>query len=270
MSQTTDAGAVKRLLKEADLALAVGNRNAARVYLRNAVAADETGAALNALGVYQRQTGELEESVQTFEQLLILADHNHDPELRAVAANNLACLCRELGEQDIAASWQQQSWQAAQSNGVAAGTHLELGCDLSNRANDAMLAGDLDLAERLFKLALKWEEERGTSSRQGDDWGSLGLIAGLQGDLQLAMERLQQAARLHREAGDMRGVGCDLLNVAELCAVQQDWEPGLKICEEAQQILRNAGASDVLEHAATTYQVLKRGLLVSTFDATLN
>lgn len=270
MSQTSEAGAVRRLLREAESAVARGNGTAAGIHFRQAVAADDTGEALNAFGLFQRQSGELEEALECFENLLVLAEKNADAELRAVASNNLACLCRDLGEPDVAASWQQQSWHAAQTHGVAAGTHVELGCDLSNRANDALLAGDLPLAERLFNLALKWEAANGSASRQGDDWGSLGLVAALRGDFETALERLQQATRLHREAGDMRGVGADLLNVAELCAAQQDWVPGMHICEEAQEVLRSAGAADLHERATSTWQVLRRGWMVSTFDESRN
>ena len=270
MSQTSEIGAVRQLLRQAERLAAQGNCGAAKIHFQQAVATDDSGEALSAWGLFQRQSGELEEALASFEQLLILADNNADAELRAVASNNLACLCRELGEPEVASSWQQQSWQAAQKHGVVAGTHVELGCDLSNRANDALLAGDFALAERLFNLALQWESANGSASRQGDDWGSLGLVAALQGDFETALERLQEATRLHREAGDLRGVGSDLLNVAELCAAQQDWEPGLRICEEAQQVLRNAGAADLHERADSAWQILRRGWLVSTFDATRN
>lgn len=270
MSQTSHPNAVRRLLEQAEADRARGNFVAARSSLQQAVAADDSGLALNALGLFQQRLGELEESLGTFERLMLLADQNADTELRAAASNNLACLCRELGEPDIAASWQQQSWQAAQANGVDAGTHVELGCDLSNRGNDALIAEDFSLAEKLFRLALKWEEEQGDRARQGDDWGSLGLVAALQGDFEAALEHLQTAARLHREVCDLRGAGADLLNVAELCAAQFDWEPGLRICEEAMQLLGNAGASDLAERAAETHRALQRGLLVSTFDATRN
>lgn len=270
MSHTSEIGTVRQLLQQAESKSTQGDHVAARILFQQAIASDDSGVALNAYGLFQKRRGELEEALDTFERLMQLADENADAELRAAASNNLACLCRDLGEPDIAASWQQQSWQAAQTNGIAAGTHVELGCDLSNRANDALIAEDFELAEKLFNLALQWEEKQGDRARQGDDWGSLGLVAAFQGDFETALERLQTAARLHREAGDLRGAGADLLNVAELCAAQFDWEPGLRICAEAQQLLQSVGATDLHERAIQTCQILRRGQLVSTFDATRN
>lgn len=264
------SSSVSSLLEQADAQLSARNWPHAARTLQQAVLLDETGAALVAWGLACQQRGLLADSCSAFERLLLLADTRQDAELRALACNNLACLCRQLGEADLAASWQQQSWGAAQRHAVTAGTHVELGCDLSNRGNDALLAGDYSHAEHLFRLAIQWETERGTTDRLADDWGSLGLASALQGDLESACQHFQQAAELHRRAGDMRGLGCDLLHVAELCAVQGDWEPGLRIVAEARASLAEIAAQDLLEHAVELQQRLQRGWQLATFDVSRN
>jgi Tfp pilus assembly protein PilF len=240
-----------------------GELTRARVFYHQAIALDGGAAARNAFGCFLLNTDCAAEARTEFSRLLQQADSMGNLSLRAVACNNLAAACRALGESARATSWQQQSWNAATP--VPSGgdePRDQLGCDLGNRATDAILAGDYALAEQLIRISLAWEQTSGTRAGEADDWGNLGLVAGLQGHLAAAAAALRRARHLHRQAGDTRSEGCDLLHLGEVFLQAGRWQRSARLFASAGSVFRSAHlprlARRASQHLAHVRRLLSR------------
>src|SRR5438067_1382189 len=109
---------------------------------------------LNELGHWLWRCGNLQAAQTTFEQLLDFAQNQERGSLEATAWNNLAVVFRDRGESARAAVCQQRSLRAALGDCAADSSSDLLSQNLTNLANDAILAGDYRFAERLLKSAL--------------------------------------------------------------------------------------------------------------------
>ncbi len=233
-----------------------------------AVELDSTGAALNEYGCFLWHTGYTNEAVVQFQRLLALADQRASAALRSVACNNLAVAFRESGDRVSAAAWQQRSWKTAAAQPAAASG--ELGCDLGNRGNDAILAGDYELAEQLLQCSLAWETSFGTPGGAGTDWAGLGIVAALRGDWFAAFGRFRRALRLHDAAGDERGSGCDWLHLGQIWAELGRWRPALRCLNRAVRRLELAGATRPAMSARLALADVQRRALLAAFNPSLN
>lgn len=258
---------IEALVEQAECHVAQGNYACARAAFSQAVNADRSGRALNAYGCFLWRTGQLSDSLACFEELLSLAAV--DPVLRSVAWNNMAAIHRECGEIAIAAAFQQRSW-AARRNSEAADEPHNFSCDLSNRANDAILSGDYKYAERLLWLSLEWDVAHGSQADAACDWGNLGILAALVGNAHRAVKRFSKALRLHQAIGDERGVGCDLLHLGEVFETLGRRRLAVRTMERAISHLMHAAAIDMADKARRSLQRLQRNLLVASFDPLRN
>lgn len=242
-----------------------GRHDEARVAFSAAVCCPPWPVAHNEFGCYLLQTECFDEAVEQFAILLTWAKEQGDANWRAVASNNLAAVYRTMGRIDLAASLQQQSILAACEDDYQSCGDSHLACDLGNRANDAILAGKYDLAEKLLRRSLLVETAIESLEGQAADWGNLGLVAALQGNVTEGIRNLWRAYRLHLRAADDRGVGCDLLNLAELFGRLGRWRTAVRClrravvqfervdaatsAQRAQRLLEEAiRIADVLEH----------------------
>src|SRR5258708_1418756 len=167
--------------------------------------------AVNELGQLHWQCGDLAAAQRQFERLLGIGQSEESAALCETAWNNLAVVHRERGNVAQAAFCQQQSWKAALERAHAAeSSPAGWACQLTNRANDAILSGDFTLAERLLGSALTCDRLSHNLSEEADDWGNLGIVAALTGRMALARWRFAHAYQLHTRLGDERGMGCDL------------------------------------------------------------
>lgn len=232
---------VIQLLDDAEWLAVNGRAEFACALFRRAAERDETGQAINAYGRFLWSRGELSAARDQFRLLLRMADSRNDTGLRSVAWNNLAAIHRELGEESVAASCQQQSWRAAQADRPNSDSCRDISAEWSNRANDAILAGDLQLAERLLIASVRWERRFGTSSGEAADWGSLGIVAAMKGYPLTAARHFWRAYRLHRQANDHRGMGSDLMHLGQLYADAGRCRIAVRLLERAIRHFRRAG-----------------------------
>lgn len=195
------------LLERAEHLASLGRTEAARSTFEQAVRHDPGQLARNAYGCFLRSIEDYRGAIEQFTGLLDAARENSDHELLAIASNNLAAVFRDLGEYELASRFQQRA------------TASQPECDhvdLSNLANDALVSGRYDLAERLVRLSLHMEGEDGSFESEAADRGTLGLLAGLTGNAREGIGLLRSACVLHRRAEDHRGLGADYVNLAFL------------------------------------------------------
>lgn len=246
-----------------------GRIEAARGAFCRAIEIDESGAALNEYGQFLRLRGELDEALVQFARLLKMADVRGCTVLRSVAWNNLAVVHRERGELARAAVCQQQSWRASLEN-PAVGDDAASGTDLTNRANDAILAGDLPLAEKLLESALKCDARAANLADEAVDWGNLGIVAALAGDFDKARCRFERAFWIHRNLRDDRGLGCDLRHLGELSAATGDWKSAHGLLERSIFHFERAGSRALAEGVRRSLAEVARCERVASFDPARN
>ena len=258
---------VSSLLRRAEFHAAHDRHAQAKVAFRAGIEFDTGPTARNAFGCYLTLMECYGEAIEQFSILLAQAKKLGDEDLRSVASNNMASVYRAMGCVELAARFQQQSIQAESRVDPDSTGDDRVACDFSNRALDAMLAGEFDLAENLLRRSLSLELTAGTQEGQAADWGNLGVLAGLQGDTTTGINYLWRAYRLHALLNDDRGAGCDLMNLAELygnlghrqVAVHY-LKKAVRRLERAQAARTVARARRLLEEATRTRDVLERDL----------
>lgn len=246
-----------------------GRSELARCAFCRAVDIDESGVALNEYGQFLWQRGELDEALVQFERLLKVAEVRGCTALRSVAWNNLAVVHRERGDRARAAVCQQQSWRASLrlSDSSADATP---GTDLTNRANDAILAGDLRLAEKLLESALNCDARAENLADEAADWGNLGIVAALTGDIDKARYRFERAFWIHRNLGDDRGLGCDLRHLGELSVAAGDWKSAHGLLERSVFHFERGGSRALADAARRALVEVARRERVASFDPARN
>ena len=216
-SQLAVTSSVSFLLEFARLQIEQGQPDKVRAVYAAAIDLDSGWTARNEFGCFLWRIACFEEAIEQFATLLEHSYEDEDAVLRATATNNLAAVYRTMGRHGQAAVLQQQS--------IAAECHVALDdvsandritCDLTNRANDAILAGDYSLSERLLRQSLSLEIAANSLAGQAADWGNLGIVAGLSGNNAAGIRGIWRAYRLHLQLGDECGAGHDLMHLADL------------------------------------------------------
>ncbi len=216
-SQLAVTSSVSFLLEFARLQIEQRQPEKVRAAYAAAIDLDSGWTARNEFGCYLWRLECFEEAIEQFATLLEFSYANADIGLRATAANNLAAVYRTMGRYGQAAVLQQQSIAAESraSHGDSIPSD-RVACDLTNRANDAIVAGDFSLAERLLRQSLSLEIVANSLEGQAADWGNLGLVAGLSGNTSAGIQGIWKAYRLHLQLGDDGGAGHDLMHLADL------------------------------------------------------
>ncbi|QDT40418.1 Tetratricopeptide repeat protein [Gimesia alba] len=176
------------------------------------------------LGQFLIETGYASEAIEPLSIVLDYAHQQQENQLRSVVCHNLAIAYRKLGYFELAAQFQQYSisWGDLRS-----ANHLTLeqevdqlsddaACDLTGRANDAILQQDYQLAEQLLNISLTREILYGSPDAQAADWGNLGILHGLQGNHTRAITYLWKAYLLHKQTTNLPAMGQDLTHLAEI------------------------------------------------------
>lgn len=223
--------------------------------------------ALNEHGYSLWQHGRLHAAQTAFELLLNVAQTRKCEALEATAWNNLAVVLRERGESARAAVCQQQSLRIALSHS-AADSSLELQLlsqNLTNLANDAILAGDYRLAERLLRSALNVDIRTGSSADEAADWGGLGIVAFLTGRLGQARRAFTKARQIHERLGDDRGLGCDLKHLGQISLAQEDLPSARRFFERSMLHFECAGCGNDVQRARGTLRAIAARQRVAGF-----
>jgi tetratricopeptide (TPR) repeat protein len=227
--------------------------------------------AVNELGQFHWQCGDLPAAQEQFERLLSIGQSEKSAQLCETAWNNLAVVHRELGDFVQAAICQQQAWKAALDLADAAELSPgSLACQLTNRANDAILARDFRLAERLLWSALRCDRLAGNLADEAADWGSLGIVSSLTGNLAAARSRFEQAHQIHAQLGDDRGMGCDLVHLAELALVDGDLAAARGLVNRSLVHFERAGCAGLVDRAHASRREIAARQRLASFDPARN
>jgi tetratricopeptide (TPR) repeat protein len=178
-------------------------------------------------GQFLLETGHASEAVEQLSLVLDYAQQEQKKQLRSVVCHNLAIAYRNLGYFELAAQFQQYSiaWGDLRSaNHQTLEQEMEhlsddAACDLTGRANDAIIQQDYQLAEQLLNISLSREILYGSLDDQAADWGNLGIVHGLRGNHLRAISYLWKAYLLHKQTSNTSAMGHDLIHLAELFSV---------------------------------------------------
>lgn len=221
------------LLREAVTAARQRNDSRARALLTLAAERDLSGRAQLMFIRFCWRRGLLSEARQAAVELHALAQRRDCRQLQSASASALAAISHGLHDPLAASRWQQRSQSLDDEN-------LQLGCDLTSRGNDALKAGDLELARTLFRSALAWEERRGSVAGQAEDWGSLGLVSLLEGTPGQAESFFRRALRLHRQVRSAHGIAQDCLHLGLAAGARRRWSRAERCFAAALKFARRA------------------------------
>ena len=225
---------------------------------------------LNEQGYSLWRHGDLLAAQATFEQLLSVAQSQKCDALEAAAWNNLAVVFREKGESGRAAVCQQQSWRAALCDSPDDAPSELLSQNLTNLANDTILAGDYRLAERLLRSALVVDIRAGNLADEAADWGGLGIVAYLTHRLGQARRDFATARQIHERLGDDRGLGCDLRHLGQISLAEENWPAARRFFEQSAHHFERAGCRGEAQQARRTLREIAGRERVANFDPVRN
>jgi len=101
--------------------------------------------------------------------------------------------------------------------------------------------GELDVALKYHKEALKVHREIGYRQGEADQFGNIGLIYHYKGDLDEALKYHKEALTIDREIGYRQGEASDLGNIGLMYSDKGDLDEALKYHKEALKIHREIG-----------------------------
>ncbi len=216
----------------------------------------DQAAALIELGYAEWQSGRLQAAQTAFEQLLAIALSRKNESLAATAWNNLAVVFRERGEFAMASICQQRSLRITVSRLADDSSFELLSQNLSNLANDAILAGDYRSAERLLISALDLDARNASAADEAADWGGLGIVYLLTGRVARARHAFFSACDIHERLGDDRGLGCDLGHLGQISMADEDWQAARSFFERSMRHFERAGCAQEVEQTRRTLREL--------------
>lgn len=196
-----------------------GQFAAAEAVLNAAARSDGSPQSRLELADFHTRREQFEVAQKEYEALWRLGVESNDSSLIEVVLHNLAVVHRSSGDQVRAQQLQSRTRALSYPPFDLDRPHDDQpqneSADLTNRALDAMSAGDYSLAENLLLRSLCLEQQRGSESGVAADLGNLGVLAGLRGDLNVGIRFLARAYQIHRKLADDQNAGSDLLNLAE-------------------------------------------------------
>ena len=186
-----------------------------------------------------------------------------------VAWSKLAVLCRNYGRNAEAASFQQMALKQSFAQLQARPSDF-FSLHLSNLANDAIVAGDWQNAERLLLAALAINRQQKDLSAEGADWGSLGIVAAMQGHLGSAIKRFRRALSIHRKLQDDDAIGIDLRHLAEVALMTGDLNSAEELADRAIDHLQVNKIERLWQQALCTWREIKSRRRLTEFDPSRN
>lgn len=274
---STDA-ALKKLTEDAQELLFLGKTKEARaLFFSSDFRVPHWQRSLR-LGEFLLETGEFTDSIEQFSLVLDYARQAQESSLRSLACHNLAIAYRKLGYFELAAQFQQYSIACGD---LRSANHLTLeeeveqltdhaACDLTGRANDAILQEDYQLAEQLLNISLTREILYGDACAQAADWGNIGILHGLQGRYLSAVTCLRKAQQLHRQSKDLAGMGQDLVHLAEIFWILNRPRHAIRCLTNAISCFSDSLQTAEEQSASARLKELQRMLKVQQHDPLLN
>lgn len=231
------------------------------------------------LGEFLLSTGQTADAIEPFSLVLDYAHQTDEKSLRSVACHNLAIAYRQLGYLQLAAQFQQYSiaWgdlRSADHQTLESEIHHlseHAACDLTGRANDAILQQDYQLAEQLLNISLSREILDGDADAQAADWGNLGILQGLQGNHLRAIVYLRKAYQLHQQTQNHSALGQDLVHLAEVFQLTGRLKRAARCLQRAINCFSQCNSpGNAEQEACARLHELQRLLAVQQHDPLLN
>lgn len=228
------------LLQRAQERLRVRDWTAAEQLFRDAVVADGSRAAHIGLAEFLGGRERYGEALRLLAAAQDATAESGDTSLTARLHHNFAAVYRALGQHELAARFQQRALMSQADVGAE---------ELLAHANDALQAGQLEMAEQLLETAFELVEPADQPELAAELLGTLGLTRGLRREPREGLRLVLAALRLHRDAGDAVGEICDLVNLCALCEAR-DWLKTAERCaERALSIARTADLPHSMDRA---------------------
>ena len=196
------------------------------------------GVCLNALAIYTRDCGEVEEASSLFEQGIVVWRELGDRQAEARSLSNLASVVKLQGDHARALSIYADCLSIFQSLGDRAG----VAWSMNYQGDVARDQGDAAAARRLYRLALEMFRELGDRVGIASTLVDLGNLARGEKDYATANSLYRECIKLFQELEHKRGIARLLECFACSASAQFEAERALRLAGAASALRENIGA----------------------------
>ncbi|MEM8600384.1 MAG: tetratricopeptide repeat protein [Bacteroidota bacterium] len=209
---------------------------------------------LNQLGLFYRQTGDLDGARSTFEQMARVAEAEQDPEAQAIAYGNLGLVLRTRGDLSGAEAMHRKALTLNEQLGRVEGMASQYG----NLGLVLRTRGDLDGAEAMHRKSLELDQQLNRLEGMASDYGNLGLVLRARGDLDGAEAMHRKALAIEEQLGREEGMARDFGNLGLVMKARGDLDGAEEMHRKSLELSTQLGR---LEGMASQYGNLGNVLL---------
>ncbi|NJL91195.1 MAG: ATP-binding protein [Coleofasciculaceae cyanobacterium SM2_1_6] len=225
-------------------------------FTRKTVDRQGEGAALGNLGLAYYRLGQYERAINFLQQQLTIAQEIGDHLGKGVALGNLGNAYYSLGQYERAINFLQQYLTIAREIGDRLCEDIALG----NLGNAYYSLGQYDRAINFHQQKLTVTREIGDRLGEGAALGNLGNTYHSLGQYEQAINFHQQSLTIAREIGELQGEGAALVNMGATQIKLEQYPESLTNNQTALEIFREiglrVGEAEALKNLAEIYQIL--------------
>jgi tetratricopeptide (TPR) repeat protein len=192
---------------------------------------------LNQLGNAYTSLGNVQKSIEYYQQVLNLSREMGDRQGEGVALGNLGVAYKKLGNYEQAIDFYQQSLAISREIGDRHGE----GQDLGNLGNAYNGLGNYERAIEFHQQCLAIVREIGARHGEGIALGNLGVAYKKLGNYEQAIECYQQYLMIARDIGDRLGEGTALGNLGATYYSLRNYERAIEFHQQYLVIARDIG-----------------------------
>jgi CHAT domain-containing protein/tetratricopeptide (TPR) repeat protein len=188
-------------------------------------------------GTEQLQRGQLQDALQTYQDVLYLRQTVGDRAGEAETLNQMGFTYRQLGDYEQALTFHQQALDLATTSherAIAAESLHQMGAVYAN-------LGNYDLAWEFYQQALPLRREVGDQIGEGRTLNNIGNLYADQGEYAQALQIYQQALTIRQDVGDRPGIGRILNNIGNVQRQLGNYDQALAAYQQAIGMLQDAG-----------------------------
>ena len=192
---------------------------------------------LNEAGELHYASGNLEDALELYQQLLTINQENNNRKGEGEALNNIGGIHWSQGDYDKSLSYLEQSLTIRREIGDRVGE----GTTLNNIGTLHHARGDYATALKYLGQSLSIRREIDDRAGEGATLNNIGQIYDAKGDYGKALEYLGQSFAIRREIGDRAGEGTTLNNLATTAYAKGDYDKALRYLEQSLAIRQEIG-----------------------------
>ena len=187
---------------------------------------------LNEQGIILETTGDLDGSLQCFEQALVIDEKGGDIGGQATRLGNIGALFQTKGKLDVALKYYKEVLAIAERVGEMRGKADVL----DNIATVLFMQGEIVDAQKYIEQALAIDEKLGNLSKKAGRLINLGFVLKDRGDVNMSLNYFQQALAISEQLDDQLNKAISMNNIGLIQQMKGDPNGAMQSFEAAYKI----------------------------------